>query len=206
MKKSVFIIFSFFMVACGGGGGGSGSNTTQITPYETTCFNGTTVCNNSIYNRYEEYGWTAYPAGFRQGHDYTAYFHKTGFCGCPVGTRPVSNTTFGLGCVATDSFQPFNGKAFIWSMGYTIAASADTISPELISTEGEDYQGSHSRGEHHQIRPHHDETATTESEPAGNCYHDLAQSCLITQAGSCSNGTVCQAVGLGSAMGLCVRN
>jgi len=204
MKNSVFIIFSFFMVACGGGGGGSGSNTTQITPYETACFNGSTVCDNSVYNRYQEYGWRPYPAGFKHGHDYTAYFNKTGFCGCPVGSRPVTNPAFGLGCVETETFQPFNSKAFIWSMGYTISGVADTFSPDDISSDGEDYRGGR-RGEHHQIRPQHEGEAAV-AVPAGNCYHDLAQSCLITQAGSCSGGTTCEPVGNGSAMGLCVRN
>lgn len=209
MKKLVFVIFGLFVAACGGGsGGGSGGSNQQIISAETACFNGSAVCDNTVYNRYGEYGWSAYPAGFKRGHDYTAYFKKNGFCGCPAGTRPASNASLGLGCVDTEVATHLN-QSFTWSMGYISYADLNPAdSEDSVLGTAEDGVADSRRDREREERDRHQvrlgRTGGGEAEGTPTCYKDLVESCLIAH-NSCANGAACEATSAGSPIGLCVK-
>lgn len=62
-----------------------------------------TDCDPSIYNTLNTYGFQAYPYNWQ---------YSNGFCGCPIGTRPVMSSAFGIGC-APDNIFSFNNYGYL---------------------------------------------------------------------------------------------
>lgn len=60
-------------------------------------------CDPSVYNTLNTYGFQAYPYNWQ---------YNNGFCGCPIGTRPVMSQSFGIGC-APDSIFSFNSYSYL---------------------------------------------------------------------------------------------
>ncbi len=154
----------------------SGNGVATPPPPPTNCVDGTTYCNSNQY--YGNSGFSAYPNNpyfFNNSYTWNNGGNYGSFCNCPYGTRPVYNGQFGLGCVATSSFQSYSSGAIYWGLGANNNQWVNV--PQISNSQGY---------------------------PQNTCYQSVAQSCFVDQANSCGAGLTCQTTGGASRIGICV--
>lgn len=131
------------------------------TPVLTCNIPGQTNCNPGVY---QQAGWqvTAYQ-----------YSYSNGFCGCPVGSRPVISPQYGIGCAPAGAFQPQVQYAGYGtpSNGHWTNTPQISFNPAISGTN--------------------------------NCYADAAKSCSVRGVNTCASGQTCRPVGGASDLGLC---
>lgn len=183
-----FILMPFLIIACADDKGSNPSpaaaeTIATVPPPTTSCVDGTTYCNSHLYSNYN--GFYAYPKNpyyYNLNYSWNAHFggnyggYIGNFCNCPVGTRPVYNAQFGLGCVSQFSFQPYISAAVYW--GYGANNNQWVNIPQVSNSQGYPSQNS--------------------------CYQNVVQSCFVDQLNSCGAGRLCQTTGGGSRLGICV--
>lgn len=187
------VISSLLLWGCGGKKSSSNNNGTS-----TTCLYNpyTGGCDTTQYNNYNQYGFSAYPAGapgyssnsdspFRYQLDY--YFYGSSgltsqLCSCPQGSRPVYNGGLGIGCATMGALPRW---APIYYHGL------NTISgPGLNNHYVNIPQVSNINGNYNNY---------------GGCYSNVAWSCLLGQNNQCPSGSTCQATAQNSPIGVCIR-
>lgn len=153
-----------------------------VPPPTTSCVDGSAYCNSGLYNNNN--GFYAYPNNpyyHNLNYAWNGYFggsiggYVGNFCNCPIGTRPVYNGQFGLGCVSTMSFQAYAGAAVYW--GYGANNNQWVNIPQVSNSQGY---------------------------PQSRCFQNVAQSCFVDQLNSCGPGRICQTTGGGSRLGICI--
>jgi len=176
MKKILFPLMTVVLLglsACqksddGNGGGGGG------TTAETPCnISGNTTCNPGYYN--QDPRLSSFPA--------YQWSNNNGFCGCPIGQRPIMNPQWGISC-APDSYWGGNYNYLGYNYGNTSS---------VYSYYGQNTQWS--------SVPQVSYTPAVSG--AGNCYANAASACDIRDQNSCGGGAYCRATGGGSYIGLC---
>lgn len=185
MKRLVYIIFAFWLAACGSDGGDGGGGKVATAPLGLKCINGQANCDTTQYNQYYQYGWRPYP-GFQYGYDYSIQFNQNGFCNCPVGFGPVYNSTYGLGCIDQGLLEPFANSFFYFS--FTIG-----------SFVGGGYVGGYTAPEYPTNWPQYSNVG---GNTINTCSRTLTQSCFVNQPNSCGAGATCRQVNYGP-LGIC---
>lgn len=175
----LLVLMPLLFVACADKNGGSDATIATVPP-PATCMDGSTLCNANQYGAYP--GFSAYPYNpyyYNMNYAWGGYAngYVGNFCNCPVGTRPVYNGQYGLGCVANTTFQAYAGGAVYW--GYGANNNQWVNIPQISNSQGYP-QGSN------------------------GCFQNVAQSCFVDQMNSCGAGLVCQTTGGGSRLGICV--
>jgi hypothetical protein len=162
-----------FFVACGSSK--SGQNKIAVTPTNTCMLpNGIQGnCDTSFYGQVA--GFSVYP------YNGSGYYGNTnnyagGLCACNNGSRPVYNSQFGLGCMATNYV---NVNAGFYSFGWNSGNSSWYGLPQVA------YQ-------------------PFVSSAGSNCFNDVAYVCDVRLANSCGNTGFCRPVSGASSVGLCV--
>lgn len=185
-------LIGIFLIACGNKKQNSDQFATS--PTDTTCLYGYGSCDNTYYNQYAQYGFSAYPGSQtinmnpQSANRYDVYNNYnsnnqgqngniTTFCSCPVGTRPVYNGSIGLGCVNTVYMAPYQTKAYYWG---SKSSNYDWVNWDQYSN------------------------INSASGPNG-CYNNLAWACFIDLANSCFDGQTCQTLVNNSRLGICVK-
>lgn len=197
MKRIVFVIFALFVAACGDKGSDSSTtNTGQIatTPLDPRCYNGSTNCQNGVYNQNYQYGWMGYP-GFQNGYNYTNYFSQYGFCNCPPGSRPTYNSTSGLGCLRNEYINPYMTFTYYWQVSFNAGFSYG-------------YNGYGAGYNMNDYPTNITQVSNISGYPQSSsaCFNDVVQSCAVNQANSCGVGAICRPTAAASGMGICFRN
>jgi hypothetical protein len=175
------IVMPLVFVACADKGGEDSKVATVPPP--TNCIDGSTYCNSNLYR--QNAGYAAYPQNpyyYNPATSWSRFYGNSGgymgsFCNCPVGTRPVYNGQYGLGCVSTTQFNTVAYGAVYWGWG---ADNNQWVNiPQVSNTQGY---------------------------PSGNgsCFQNVAQSCFVDQLNTCGPGATCQTTGGGSRLGICV--
>lgn len=174
MKKLIFTVVcgAFMMLAaCQDSKSNSNNNTNNgiyaQTPVVTCNLPGQTNCNPGVY---QQQNWQVYP--------YQAGF-SNGFCGCPVGTRPVMSPQYGIGCAPNDVFMTnyqYSGWGYYPSNNQWTNIPQVTYNPAVSGTNG------------------------------ANCFSDAAKICSVRSANSCGGTATCRPVGGGSDLGLCTNS
>lgn len=180
MQIYIWVLLSLattLVVACSNKGGsssnGGGGTVTALTP-TTQCLMPNGVqgnCNNAIYTN--TLGYSPYTTN---GSNF--YNNSNGFCGCPVGTQPVYNNGWGLGCVAVN-YLPSTTNYGYATYGYYVGSNSWTNVP-LSSTP-----------------------ISQMNQVSGNCSQTVGYACDSRVSGSCGLNGVCQTLQGGSPYGVC---
>lgn len=206
MKKWLFLLIALFVAACqndGGGGGGNTTVTNGVTTPLTSCIDGTTFCDGRIYSQTP--GFMAYPGMYGSAYNYMNQFARGGFCNCPMGTSPIYNSTYGLGCIQTRLLQPFAGYYMYWQIDYSSNWTTGWGYNDPAYYYGYGYNSAP------QIPNNYPQYSNI---PAGtypgfgggsSCSRNLTQSCLLNQGNTCGNGATCRQVISGSNLGVCAN-
>ncbi|WP_413586459.1 hypothetical protein [Bdellovibrio sp. HCB274] len=181
MKRLFVVLMTMMVVACAdsGGGGGNPGATTPIQG-DTRCITSSTLCNNG---QYSQYGWLPY--SFPNGgvnNNYLNYFQSYGVCGCPLGYAPAYNSVMGMGCYPVQT-------GFNWNIFYQFQYNNFRAAPYgfYAPQSGYNFQ----------------QISNIPGGNGANCTGNIATSCLMNQANSCSAGQTCQEVLVGSGLGVC---
>lgn len=189
MKKLVYMFLTVFaLAACqpdNNGGNTVTANNVATTPLQLNCLNGSTYCNNTMYNQYP--GFVAYPGWYNYAYNYNNTFVTTGFCGCPTGYLPTYNTTYGLGCVQSQLLYPYWNDFFMWTYWGTGWGYYAFSAPQPG------------------INQPHFSNIPTNTSGLNSCTQTLTQNCDLNVANSCGAGATCRQVIAGSSLGVCVR-
>lgn len=178
------ILLPLFFAACGGDKKNNSPQQVAVVPPPAPsahCIDGSIYCNSNYYRRNP--GYTSYPYNpYYYGANYTWNYFGGGsygnFCNCPSGHRPVYNGSYGLGCVAVNTFQPYAYGAVYWGWG---ANNNQWVNINQVSN--------------------------VSGYPQNNrCFQNVAQSCFVDQINSCGAGALCQPTSGGSRLGICVVN
>ncbi len=141
-------------------------------PTAQSCLNNS--YNPQNWNPYQQYGFSPYGSSY-PGGGYNPYSNE-GFCGCQMGTVPVCDGSYGMGCVANQQLQGYNYLAW----GY--------------SGQGDfSLRGYGSLGYYNDF-----------SQPK-NCYSSVAQTCRVGTY-DCGGYGGCAQTTPGNPIGICVRN
>ena len=178
MKKLLFVTMGLLIsiIACQKKDDGGGGGTIAQTPPPQTQTNcnipgaNPAACNPNYYN---QNGW---PYTYAQGG---AYGGSGGFCGCPAGTIPTMNWSWGVGCA------PMNYSAS--SYGYS----------------GWDYPASNTQVLNQPPPSYYTAPRTFAAQNGNNCFPFAAQACNVSIAGSCGQNSVCVASSAGASLGVC---
>ena len=146
-------------------------------PYNSGLTSATGTCDPQVYNHYSAYGFAPYPYTNFYSYNWSngGYVHIP-LCDCPANSRPVYNSSIGMGCVSNQYFQPISIGAYYWSL---TPNNYQWVNWSQVSNT----------------------TGTIGN--FNNCYQQVAQSCFVDVANSCGNGFVCQATAGGSRLGIC---
>lgn len=205
---SAALLLTFTMTACPGKKDDSEPNevaTTplQETPITNTCLTGQQNCNMNGYQTYQPYGFRPYPINPYYYGGYGTYwtqysgfnvqiYSSVMFCDCPIGTIPVYNNQYGLGCVSRTVVTPFIGV-----IGYYNLPSANghwVNTPQVSSVAGPTARYDlNAANRARRRRPM----------PAHNCHAQVAQSCFTAQPNSCMGGQICRPTAPNSGLGIC---
>lgn len=196
------LILTVFITACPGkksdeDSGGNQVATTPLTPIDNSCLTGQANCNTNGYQTYQPYGFRPYPINPYAYGGYWNYWtqysgfgsHNTSttlFCDCPIGTMPVYNNQFGLGCVSHARVAPFSG-----TVGYYNIPGAQSPWVSVPRPNGGPAR--------HIYRPRQ------QSGPGLNCHTRVAHSCFVQQPNSCMAGQTCRPTMNNSGLGVCVH-
>ncbi|MBL7543501.1 MAG: hypothetical protein JNL11_06770 [Bdellovibrionaceae bacterium] len=142
--------------------------------YNTATATGT--CNPQLYNQYSAYGFSAYPYTNFYAYNWGNGYSQVPLCDCPANSRPVYNSTIGMGCVSIQYFQPISTGVYYWSL---TPNNYQWVNWSQVSNT----------------------TGTIGN--FNNCYQQIAQSCFTDVANACGSGFVCQATAGGSRLGIC---
>jgi hypothetical protein len=226
MKTWLLLILTVFAVACqnnDGGGGGGAVATTNVTTPLTSCIDGSTYCNNSIYSQTQ--GFMPYPGMYGYAYNYMSQFSQNGFCNCPSGYNPVYNGTYGLGCIQARLLQPYSGYYMYWQLnagstwtsgwgyanpngynGYNAAPTYPNNYPQYSNVpNGWSGYGNTNYGYNYGYNGGYNNGYNNNyyGNGGGSCSRNLTQSCLINQGNTCSTGAQCRQVVAGSNIGVC---
>lgn len=185
MKKAVYTFVMTatligVLVACNkSDDSGSTNGGIAVTPNQTCNIPGVTTCNPSIYQQYDSqfvnYNWTT----------------TNGFCGCPVGYRPIMNMQWGISCAPYTFFQTsyFTYQGYQYSDVMYPAQNGQVMNIPLASY-----------------------SPAANTPYAGNCYTQAATVCDVRSnnpstgvSTQCNNMGSCRAAGGATYMGFCTN-
>lgn len=186
MKRLLFIIFAVMSMAACQPDNNNGGNQIATTPLDMNCINGTTYCNNSVYQNYA--GFMPYPNMYAYGYNYNYanMFMQQGLCNCPLGWSPVYNGTMGLGCVQSYYIQPWVNSYFSWNFGMSQTGWGWSAPQATINWNQQS-------------------NIPNAGNSLGSCARTVTHSCVIGQANNCASGQVCRQILNGSSLGICTQ-
>lgn len=187
MKRLILLILTTISIAaCQQGNSNNNGNQVATTPLEMNCLNGTTHCNNNLYQQYA--GFMPYPNMYTYGYNYNyaQMFMQQGLCNCPLGWSPVYNGTMGLGCVQSYAIQPYVNSYFYWTFG--------------ASTTGWGYAAPQATINWNQYS-----NIPNAGNSVGSCARTVTQSCILNQANTCGAGLTCRQILASSNLGICTN-
>ncbi len=181
MKNWIYF-FVALAVTAGVGCGIKNSNsdeTIALTP-TTDCMNYGYGYNGQCNYPYQQNpGFSQYPYNTQNG---LYQYGTNGFCQCPNGSRPVYNSTMGLGCMSNATLD----AGAIPYQSYNWNYSTNTWM-NVNPTQYQPYSGAIT-------------TSTV------GCFNNVIVACDSRVAQSCGVGGYCRPVGGGSSLGLCIYN
>ena len=181
MNKTISSFFAIALavsalVACqkndGGGNSGGDGGVQATTPAQNCNIPGTSSdqCNPATYNQLVPNTFINYQWSF-----------SGGFCGCPIGYRPVMNPQWGISCAPLNYFGGLNPTQFAgYSYQQVITSSQNgqwSSIPQITYSPAVSGNGN-------------------------NCYANASSVC-DTRSNSCGTGGVCRPTSGGSYIGLC---
>lgn len=195
MRCFYLLICALVIAGCQPDNGGGVGTTPVSTPLPPTlnqsCLNGSTYCNNSLYNQTP--GFMQYPGLYNYAYNYTTHFNQYGFCDCPYGFLPVYNSTYGLGCVSRQVLQPYASNFMRWQWdtatvgwGYANNYNNTYDAPQTSLPNFPQYSNIPQAGHY-----------------PGSCTKHVTQSCMMDQSITCGQGAICRQVYQGSNLGVC---
>lgn len=190
-KLSVFLLGTLIgLSACQKSDNGGNSGTVAQTPENCNIPGANvTACNPGYYNQNGWQNYNQYPNqygnyGYSNGFD-------SGFCGCPIGTVPVMNPGWGIGC-APMTYGGLYGQQSGYGGGYGNAYSGwsyPAANTQILNQPTSYYS-----------------VPNNYANSQNNCHPFASQACDVRLADSCAFNGVCVAVGGGSTIGICQMN
>lgn len=208
------IAMAIASVGCGKNesGSSSGGDVIAVTPM-SSCEAGNTYQGNA-WNRTPYGQMNAYPYGYGNPNyqPNRQTIASQGFCGCPGGTQPMCDGTYGVVCVqgAMLSNQPNiawwsrgqNGFGFSGYGGYTdYPGSGGEFNRAYAQPYAPQYQPEHRHD--HRYTPGYRQQPVVQV-PPNQCATQIGQTCSVG-INSCGADSVCRPFGPNQSLGVCSR-